>query len=225
MSNLKLETSWQKRLALQFKTSEMKALAVFLRRERSAGKTIFPPCRKIFNAFALTPFDDVKVVILGQDPYHGPGQANGLSFSVEANVAVPPSLKNIYKELHADLGLVPAQHGNLTAWGRQGVLLLNSCLTVEKARAGSHQNKGWESFTDAAMDAVNRERSNIVFIFWGRKAIQKGRLIDKKRHLVINSAHPSPLSANDGFFGSAPFSKANAYLTSKGIKPIDWQLN
>mgnify|MGYP001177496192 CR=1 FL=1 len=224
MANMKLETSWHKRLAQQFQTSEMKALSAFLRHEKSAGKIIFPPNSKIFDAFALTPFDAVKVVILGQDPYHRLGQANGLSFSVETDAALPPSLRNIYKELQDDLGLVPAPHGNLTAWGRQGVLLLNSCLTVEEARAGSHQNRGWESFTDAVMETVNKERSNIVFIFWGRKAIQKAYFIDKDRHLVISSAHPSPLSARHGFFGSAPFSKANAYLTSKGIKPINWQL-
>ena len=203
----------------------MKTLATFLRQEKIAGKTIYPPSGKILDAFALTPFDNVKVVILGQDPYHGPGQANGLSFSVEKNVTLPPSLRNIYKELQSDLDLVPAPHGNLTDWGKQGVLLLNSCLTVEGARAGSHQNKGWETFTDAAMDALSRERTNIVFIFWGRKAIQKGRFVDQNRHLVISSAHPSPFSAHNGFFGSAPFSKTNAYLISKGIRPINWRLN
>ena len=225
MAKVSLEISWQKRLDPLFATLEMRNLVAFLRYEKSAGKKIYPPSGKIFKAFELTPFNDVKVIILGQDPYHGPGQANGLSFSVDANVIIPPSLRNIYKELQADLGLAPAPHGNLTAWGRQGVLLLNSCLTVEEARAGSHQNKGWEPFTDAVMDTVNRERINIVFILWGRKALQKGRFIDQNRHLVISSAHPSPLSAHYGFFGSAPFSKTNAYLTSKGIKPIDWQLN
>ena len=220
-----LETSWHQRLAPLFKTAEMRSLGDFLRQEKAAGKKIHPPCRKIFNAFALTPFDQVKVVILGQDPYHGPGQAQGLSFSVEANVPPPPSLKNIFKEMQADLGLEPASHGDLSAWAEQGVLLLNSCLTVEEAHAGSHQNKGWEPFTDAVMDVLNRERTNIVFIFWGRKAMQKGRFIDQKRHLVITSAHPSPLSAHNGFFGSSPFSQTNAYLASKHVDPIDWRLN
>ena len=225
MPKVKLETSWHQRLAPLFETPEMKDLGDFLRQEKTAGKKIFPPGGKIFHAFALTPFDQVKIVILGQDPYHGPGQAHGLSFSVEANVPPPPSLKNIYKELHADLGLPPASHGNLSAWARQGVLLLNSSLTVEEARAGSHQNKGWEPFTDAVMDVLNTERSNIVFILWGRKAMQKGHFIDQEKHLVITSAHPSPLSAHNGFFGSNPFSRANAYLARNHVGPIDWYLN
>ncbi len=225
MIEMKLEPSWHKRLAPHFDTIEMKDLFTFLLKEKMAGKLIYPPSDKIFNAFALTPFDNVKVVILGQDPYHGPGQAHGLSFSVETNVAIPPSIKNIYKELYADLGLLPPPHGNLTAWAKQGVLLMNSCLTVENALAGSHQNRGWEPFTDAVVDVVNKERSNIVFIFWGRKAMQKGRFVNQQKHLVISSAHPSPLSAHNGFFGSAPFSQANKYLTSKGVKPINWQLN
>lgn len=225
MLEVKLETSWHQRLAPVFETVEMRALNDFLRQEKAAGKKIHPPSHKIFNAFALTPFDQVKVVILGQDPYHGPGQAHGLSFSVESNVAPPPSLKNIYKELQADLGLKPASHGDLSAWAKQGVLLLNNCLTVEEAHAGSHQNRGWEPFTDAVMHVLNRERANIVFIFWGRKAMQKGRFIDQKRHLVITSAHPSPLSAHNGFFGSSPFSRTNAYLVSKHVDQIDWQLN
>ena len=222
---MKLETSWHQRLAPLFETAEMEGLGDFLRKEKAAGKKIYPPGEKIFHAFALTPFDRVKIVILGQDPYHGAGQAHGLSFSVETNVPPPPSLKNIYKELHADLGLPPASHGNLSAWARQGVLLLNSCLTVEEAHAGSHQNKGWEPFTDAVMDVLNTERSNIVFILWGRKAMQKGRFIDQEKHLVITSAHPSPLSAHNGFFGSSPFSRANAYLARNHVGPIDWYLN
>ena len=222
---MKLETSWHQRLAPLFETAEMEGLGDFLRQEKAAGKKIYPPGAKIFHAFALTPFDRVKIVILGQDPYHGAGQAHGLSFSVETNVPPPPSLKNIYKELHADLGLLPASHGNLSAWARQGVLLLNSCLTVEEAHAGSHQNKGWEPFTDAVMDVLNTERSNIVFILWGRKAMQKGRFIDQEKHLVITSAHPSPLSAHNGFFGSSPFSRANAYLARNHVGPIDWYLN
>ena len=224
MSELKLEISWRRRLAPFFKTADMRSLANFLQKEKASGKKIYPPSLKIFNAFALTPFDQVKAVILGQDPYHGPGQAHGLSFSVEENVP-PPSLKNIYKELQADLGMEPAAHGNLSAWAKQGVLLLNSCLTVEEAHAGSHQNKGWEPFTDAAIDVLNRERTNIVFIFWGRKAMQKEHFIDQKKHLIITSAHPSPLSAHNGFFGSKPFSQTNAYLARKHIVPIDWQLN
>ncbi len=222
---MKLDTSWHRRLAPLFETAEMKALGNFLRREKAAGKKIHPPGDKIFNAFAFTPFDQVKVVILGQDPYHRPGQAHGLSFSVETNVPPPPSLKNIYQELQADLGLEPALHGDLSSWAKQGVLLLNSCLTVEEAQAGSHQNKGWEPFTDAVMDILSKERTNIVFIFWGKKAMQKGRFIDQKRHLVITSAHPSPLSACSGFFGSKPFSRTNTYLASKNVDPIDWRLN
>ena len=222
---MKLDTNWHQRLSQLFDTAEMLALGDFLLQEKAAGKKIHPPSCKIFNAFALTPFDQVKVVILGQDPYHGPGQAHGLSFSVEANVTPPPSLKNIYKELQADLGLEPASHGDLSAWAKQGVLLLNSCLTVEEGRAGSHQNKGWELFTNAVMDVLNSERTNIVFILWGRKAMQKGYFIDQKRHLVITSAHPSPLSAYNGFFGSSPFSRTNSYLISKNVDPIDWRLN
>ena len=225
MPKVKLETSWHQRLAHLFKTAEMEGLGDFLRQEKAAGKKIYPPGGKIFHAFALTPFHRVKIVILGQDPYHGAGQAHGLSFSVETNVPSPPSLKNIYKELHADLGLPPASHGNLSAWARQGVLLLNSCLTVEEARAGSHQNKGWEPFTDAVMDVLNTERNNIVFILWGRKAMQKGQFIDQEKHLVITSAHPSPLSAHNGFFGSSPFSRANAYLARNHVGPIDWYLH
>ena len=222
---MKLETSWHQRLAPLFETAEMEGLRDFLSREKAAGKKIYPPGGKIFHAFTLTPFDKVKIVILGQDPYHGAGQAHGLSFSVETNVPPPPSLKNIYRELHADLGLPPASHGNLSAWARQGVLLLNSCLTVEEASAGSHQNKGWEPFTNAVMDVLNTERSNIVFILWGRKAMQRGQFIDQEKHLVIASAHPSPLSAHNGFFGSSPFSRANAYLARNHVGPIDWYLN
>ena len=222
---MKLETSWHQRLAPLFETAEMEGLGDFLRQENAAGKKIYPPGGKIFHAFTLTPFDKVKIVILGQDPYHGAGQAHGLSFSVETNVPPPPSLKNIYRELHADLGLPPASHGNLSAWARQGVLLLNSCLTVEEASAGSHQNKGWEPFTNAVMDVLNTERSNIVFILWGRKAMQRGQFIDQEKHLVIASAHPSPLSAHNGFFGSSPFSRANAYLARNHVGPIDWYLN
>jgi len=225
MAELRLEGSWKQRLAEQFETPGMQALSRFLRAEKAAGKRIYPPGGKIFNAFAMAPFESVKIVIVGQDPYHGPGQAHGLSFSVEQDVPPPPSLVNIFKELKDDLGFDPPGHGNLEAWARQGVLLLNSCLTVEEGRAGSHQNRGWEPFTDAVMDCLSGERSNLVFILWGRKAQEKGRNIDRERHLAITSAHPSPLSAHNGFFGSKPFSRANAYRVQNGLPPIDWRLN
>lgn len=225
MKDVYLEASWHQKLAPLFAKAGTQSLDNFLCQQKAVGRKIYPPYEKIFNAFSFTPFEQVKIVILGQDPYHGPGQANGLSFSVEANVPVPPSLKNIYKELLADLGLPQASHGDLSAWAKQGVLLLNSCLTVEEARAGSHLNKGWEPFTDAVINVLNRDRANIVFILWGRKALQKGCFIDPKKHLLITSAHPSPLSAHKGFFGSNPFSRANAYLADKHIEPIDWRLN
>lgn len=220
---MRIEASWRTRLAGQFAAPHMKALGSFLRAEKAAGKRIYPPGAQIFRAFELTPFDKVKVVILGQDPYHGAGQAHGLSFSVAHGVMPPPSLQNIYKELHADLGLTHPGHGNLESWARQGVLLLNACLTVEDGRAASHQGKGWEPFTDAVIASLNRERQNLVFILWGRKAQDKGAVIDRERHLVLTSAHPSPLSASNGFFGSRPFSATNAYLQSHGIAPVDWR--
>jgi len=220
---VRIEASWKTRLAGQFAAPHMKALGSFLRSEKAAGKRIYPPGAQIFRAFELTPFDNVKVVILGQDPYHGAGQAHGLSFSVAHGVMPPPSLQNIYKELQADLGLTHPGHGNLESWAQQGVLLLNACLTVEDGRAGSHQGKGWEPFTDAVIAALNRERQNLVFILWGRKAQDKGAVIDRDRHLVLTSAHPSPLSASNGFLGSRPFSAANAYLESHGIPPVDWR--
>jgi uracil-DNA glycosylase len=201
----------------------MAALSQFLRAEKAAGKRIYPPGGQIFRAFDLTPFEQVKVVILGQDPYHGPGQAHGLSFSVGPGVAPPPSLQNIYKELAGDLGIAHPGHGNLESWARQGVLLLNSCLTVEDGRAGSHQGKGWERFTDAVIAALNQEHKGLAFILWGRKAQDKGASIDRDRHLVITSVHPSPLSAHNGFFGSRPFSRTNDYLAAQGKSPIDWQ--
>ena len=225
MRTVQLQDSWRALLADQFEQPYMQQLREFLLAEKRARHQVYPAGKDMFAALNLVPLEQTKVVIIGQDPYHGPGQAHGLSFSVETNVPSPPSLKNIYKELHADLGLPPASHGNLSAWARQGVLLLNSCLTVEDARAGSHQNKGWEPFTDAVMDVLNTERSNIVFILWGRKAMQKGHFIDQEKHLVITSAHPSPLSAHNGFFGSNPFSRANAYLARNHVGPIDWYLN
>ena len=220
--DVRIEASWGARLAGQFAAPHMASLSAFLRAEKVAGKQIYPPGSQIFHAFELTPFNKVKVVILGQDPYHGPGQAHGLSFSVAHGVAPPPSLQNIYRELANDLGLAHPGHGNLEGWARQGVLLLNSCLTVEAGRAGSHQGKGWEPFTDAVIAALNRERENLVFILWGRKAQDKGAVIDRSRHLVLTSVHPSPLSASNGFFGSRPFSAANAYLESHGMTPVDW---
>ena len=222
-SDIRIEDSWKTRLAAQFAADHMAALSQFLRAEKAAGKRIYPPGGQIFRAFDLTPFEQVKVVILGQDPYHGPGQAHGLSFSVGPGVAPPPSLQNIYKELAGDLGIAHPGHGNLESWARQGVLLLNSCLTVEDGRAGSHQGKGWERFTDAVIAALNKEHKGLAFILWGRKAQDKGASIDRDRHLVITSVHPSPLSAHNGFFGSRPFSRTNDYLTARGKSPIDWQ--
>jgi uracil-DNA glycosylase len=222
-SDIRIEDSWKTRLAAQFAADHMAALSQFLRAEKAAGKRIYPPGGQIFRAFDLTPFEQVKVVILGQDPYHGPGQAHGLSFSVGPGVAPPPSLQNIYKELAGDLGIAHPGHGNLESWARQGVLLLNSCLTVEDGRAGSHQGKGWERFTDAVIAALNQEHKGLAFILWGRKAQDKGVSIDRDRHLVITSVHPSPLSAHNGFFGSRPFSRTNDYLAAQGKSPIDWQ--
>ena len=222
-SDIRIEDSWKTRLAAQFTADHMAALSQFLRAEKAAGKRIYPPGGQIFRAFDLTPFEQVKVVILGQDPYHGPGQAHGLSFSVGPGVAPPPSLQNIYKELAGDLGIAHPGHGNLESWARQGVLLLNSCLTVEDGRAGSHQGKGWERFTDAVIAALNQEHKGLAFILWGRKAQDKGASIDRDRHLVITSVHPSPLSAHNGFFGSRPFSRTHDYLAAQGESPIDWQ--
>lgn len=219
---VRMEASWKARLAPEFDTPHMKALGDFLRREKAAGKIIFPPGADIFRAFELTPFDAVKVVILGQDPYHGAGQAHGLSFSVAHGVRPPPSLENIYKELAGDLGIAHPGHGNLARWAEQGVLLLNSCLTVEQGMPGSHQERGWERFTDAALRVLEGERRHLVFILWGRKARDRGAFIDRTRHLVLESTHPSPFSANHGFLGSRPFSRANAYLESSGQSPIDW---
>jgi uracil-DNA glycosylase len=202
----------------------MQTLAAFLREEKQAGKRIYPPGPEIFNAFAHTPFDKVRVVILGQDPYHGPGQAHGLCFSVRPGVPVPPSLNNIFAEIARDLGIPRPDHGCLTPWADQGVLLLNSVMTVEQGRAGAHQNKGWEGFTDAAIAALDREREGLVFMLWGAYAQRKGRLVDPSRHLVLSSVHPSPLSAHRGFIGNGHFSAANRYLESRGQAPVDWSL-
>ena len=224
MREVNIETSWKDQLASEFAADYMAALSQFLRAEKAAGKHIYPAGSEIFAAFNMTPFDKVKVVIFGQDPCHGAGQAHGLSFSVRRGIAPPPSLQNIYKELANDLGLPHPGHGNLEAWANQGVLLLNSCLTVEDGKAAAHAGKGWETFTNAAIAALNAERDHLVFVLWGRKAQQKGQQIDQHRHLVIESAHPSPLSAHNGFWDSKPFSKTNDYLASHAITPIDWRL-
>jgi uracil-DNA glycosylase len=221
---IKLEPSWKKELLSEFKAPYMQDLRTFLVEEKRRGKEIYPRGSDMFNAFNLTPFDRVKVVILGQDPYHGPGQAHGLCFSVQPGVTVPPSLINIYKELHRDLGILPPRHGHLISWARQGVLLLNSVLTVEKRRAASHQNRGWERFTDRAVQLLNDRHEGLVFLLWGSYAQKKGQFLDGSRHLVLKSAHPSPFSAHRGFIGNAHFSRTNQYLTARGNQPIDWRL-
>jgi uracil-DNA glycosylase len=221
---VKLEEGWKAALAEEFASPHMAALRQFLVAEKAAGKTIFPAGRLWFHALDLTPLDKVRVVILGQDPYHGEGQAHGLCFSVPKGVRPPPSLVNIFKEMESDLGVPPAHHGCLEHWASQGVLLLNSVLTVEKALAASHQGKGWERFTDAIIRKVNDQDRPVVFILWGSYAQKKAAFVDTSRHLVLKSVHPSPLSAYNGFFGSKPFSKTNAFLESKGHVPIDWSL-
>ena len=220
---LKLEPSWKAHVGPFFERPEMKALGEFLRAEKANGKVIFPPGPEIFAALNATPFDQVKVVILGQDPYHGPNQAHGLCFSVRPGVRPPPSLENIFKEIERDLGIPRPDHGCLTSWANQGVLLLNAVLTVERGLAGSHQGKGWEGFTDACIDALNREREHLVFLLWGNYAQAKGKLIDRQRHLVLKAPHPSPL-ARGGFDGCGHFSRANDYLKAHGETPIDWRL-
>jgi uracil-DNA glycosylase len=202
----------------------MAALKEFLVAERDKGKRIFPKGSEWFHALDATPLEQVRVVILGQDPYHGEGQAHGLCFSVKPGVRPPPSLINIYKEMKSDLGLEPPSHGNLDAWAKQGVLLLNAVLTVEAGLAASHQGKGWERFTDAVIRLVNDQPRPVVFILWGSYAQRKAAFVDRQRHLVLTSAHPSPLSAHNGFFGSRPFSKANEFLMANGEGPIDWKL-
>lgn len=221
---LKLEASWKNRVGHWFQRPEMIALRDFLRAEKQAGKTIYPPSPCIFKALNTTPFDQVKVVILGQDPYHGPGQAHGLCFSVLPGVEKPPSLNNIFAEIERDLGISRPKHGCLLPWAQRGVLLLNSVLTVERGLAGSHQGKGWEGFTDAVIESLIRERANLVFLLWGAYAQAKGRLIDTQQHLVLKSVHPSPLSAHRGFIGCGHFSKCNAYLRSHNQPEMDWSL-
>lgn len=219
-----LEASWLTQLQKEFDLDYMRRLSDFLRQQKAQGKTIYPRGSEIFNAFELTPFEQVKVVILGQDPYHGPGQAHGLCFSVQPGVPVPPSLLNIFKELEQDLKIPISAHGCLTCWAEQGVLLLNSVLTVEKARAASHQGRGWERFTDQVISQLNGRREGLVFLLWGSYAQRKGQLIDRNRHLVLKAAHPSPLSAHRGFLGCGHFSKTNEFLQSKGLSTIQWQL-
>jgi uracil-DNA glycosylase len=223
-TEVKLEESWKRALASEFGSPHMQQLKAFLQSEKQNGKVIFPRGSEYFRALDLTALPEVKVVILGQDPYHGAGQAHGLCFSVQPGVRTPPSLVNIYKEMQADLGIPPARHGFLESWARQGVLLLNSVLTVEQSLAASHQGKGWEKFTDAVIRTVNERCENVVFILWGSYAQKKAAFVDTTRHLVLKSAHPSPLSAHNGFLGSRPFSKANAYLEAHGKSPIDWAL-
>ena len=222
--SIKLEPGWLAVLGDQFEKPYMTQLRGFLQAEKQQVKVIYPRGSLWFNAFNTTPFDKVKVVILGQDPYHGPNQAHGLCFSVLPGVQTPPSLVNIYKELHADLGIPPARHGCLNHWARQGVLLLNATLTVEQGNAGAHQGKGWETFTDAAVHALNEQREHLVFMLWGSYAQKKGDFIDTRRHLVLKAPHPSPLSAHRGFLGCRHFSRANAYLVENGQTPIDWAL-
>ncbi len=219
--SVKIDESWKQRLKDEFEKPYFKSLTDFVRQEYST-RTIYPPAKLIFNAFDQCPFHQVKVVIVGQDPYHEPGQAHGLCFSVNDGVQIPPSLVNIYKEINNDLGLPIPKSGNLERWSRQGVLLLNATLTVRAHQAGSHQYKGWEEFTDSAIYHLANERENLVFILWGAYAQRKGENIDANRHLVLKSPHPSPLSAHRGFFGNKHFSKANAYLQANGLSPINW---
>ena len=221
---VRLEASWKARVGDYLNRPEMQRLSEFLRAELRAGKTIYPPARCIFAALDATPFDQVKVVILGQDPYHGPGQAHGLCFSVLPGVPPPPSLLNIFAEIQRDLGIARPDHGCLIPWARQGVLLLNAVLTVERGLAGSHQGKGWEGFTDSVIDHLNREREGLVFLLWGSYAQAKGALIDSRRHRVLSAPHPSPLSAHRGFIGCGHFSKANQWLSEHSRAPIDWSL-
>ena len=218
---VKIEGSWKRALAPEFEKPYFSELSSFVREEYKKTK-VYPLPRDIFRAFDLCPFDQVKVVILGQDPYHGPGQANGLCFAVGENVALPPSLQNIFKEIESDTSIVPERNGDLSRWAKQGVLLLNATLTVRASSPASHAGKGWEEFTDAAIAKLSAERKHLVFLLWGNYARKKGAIIDRSKHLVLESAHPSPFSAANGFFGNRHFSKANKYLTSHGLDEINW---
>ncbi|SDK08950.1 Uracil-DNA glycosylase [Pseudomonas delhiensis] len=221
---IKLEESWKSALREEFDKPYMRELGEFLRREKAAGKVIYPPGPLIFNALNSTPLDKVKVVIIGQDPYHGPGQAHGLCFSVQPGVPAPPSLQNIYKELQRDLNIPIPSHGYLQHWAEQGVLLLNTSLTVEHSRAGSHAQAGWQHFTDRVIEVVNERCDGVVFLLWGSHAQSKQKLIDPRKHLILKSAHPSPLSAYRGFLGNGHFSRTNKFLEQNGKAPIDWAL-
>lgn len=221
---IQLEPSWKARVGDWLLRPQMQQLSAFLRQRKAAGVHVFPPGPQIFAAFDATPFDQVKVVILGQDPYHGAGQAHGLCFSVPPGVPVPPSLQNIYKELASDIGFAPPDHGCLTPWARRGVLLLNAVLTVEEGRAGAHQGKGWEGFTDQVIQALAAEREHLVFLLWGSYAQAKGKVIDPGRHRLLKAPHPSPLSAHRGFLGCRHFSQANQYLDRHGLGAVDWTL-
>ena len=221
---VQLEPSWQAVLQQEFTKPYMQELRTFLLQEKQAGKAVYPPGPQIFNALNSTPLPDVKVVILGQDPYHNPGQAHGLCFSVLPGVTPPPSLVNIYKELQRDLGITPAAHGCLQHWAAQGVLLLNAVLTVERSKPASHQGKGWEQFTDAVVAVLNAQGKDLVFLLWGSHAQKKGQYISRSRHLVLESPHPSPLSAHRGFLGNGHFSRTNAWLAEHGKPPVDWRL-
>jgi len=221
---IQLEPSWKQHVGDYLARPEMRQLSDHLRERKRAGVQVFPPGGEIFGAFEATPFDRVRVVILGQDPYHGAGQAHGLCFSVRPGVPVPPSLVNVYKELQRDLGIAPVQHGCLLPWARQGVLLLNAVLTVEAGRAGSHQGRGWEGFTDHVVKTLAEQHEGLVFLLWGSYAQKKGAVIDRTRHCVLRAPHPSPLSAHRGFLGCGHFSKANRYLASRGAGPITWAL-
>ena len=220
-----LPASWHAHLGDELEKDYMRELRAFLVAEKQAGKTLYPPMPQLFNAFELTPFEQVKVVILGQDPYHGPGQAHGLCFSVQEGVRPPPSLKNIFKEISDELGIEFADNGCLTPWAKQGVLLLNSVLTVVKNNAGSHQGKGWERFTDRAIATLNEQHDGLVFLLWGKYAQDKAAVIDRSRHHVLMSPHPSPFSAHRGFLGNGHFAKTNEYLQAQGKPPIDWRLS
>jgi len=221
---LRLEPSWKAHVGDWFEREDMRALSSFLRERKAAGARIYPPGPEIFAAFDATPFDAVRVVVLGQDPYHGAGQAHGLCFSVRPGVPVPPSLGNIYKEIQRDLGIAPPGHGCLLPWARRGVLLLNAVLTVEDGQPGSHQRRGWEGFTDHVIATLDREREGLVFMLWGAYAQAKGKMIDPHRHKVLRTTHPSPLSAHRGFLGCGHFSAANRYLVARGRAPVDWSL-
>lgn len=225
MAKVQIESSWKEALSKEFEQPYFEKLVSFLKEEKAAGKTIYPPGSLIFNAYNTTPIDRVKVVILGQDPYHNPGQAMGLSFSVPLGVTPPPSLRNIYKEIQDSLGVDRPKHGDLTKWAEQGVFLLNAMLTVEKNQPGSHKRSGWQNFTDASIRAISERTEHTVFLLWGAFARKKAELIDRSRHLILESTHPSPFSADKGFFGNDHFKRANEYLQEHGEEPIDWSLD